>query len=214
MGQPASVIEEQAVDPFLARIALERLDGRTRDAVVGAVAALVAAAVLALLALWSLAAAALCGAVAGALLACDARADRGALIDRLVRQRSAYTIEQVERRGRHLGTAEARDHAARLLGRVLAEADGLAPASPRSQVRHDRVRAAREDLLDVIFGLTDPTTSVHPSAMALLGRLLSPGAESPLYDERVPAEHLRLALRRVQLGFGRQEDAAADPLVA
>ena len=208
MARPVSVLDEQAIDPFLAGLALERLDARAREALAGAVAALLAALVLAALALWPVAVAALCGAVAGAVLASDARSDRQALIDRLVRQRSAYGIERVERRGRHLATFEARHHAARLLGRLLVEADGFAACARPLRGGPERLREARDDVLAVLFGLVDPATSVHPSAIALLGRLLSLHTSSPLHDERVPAEHVRLALRRIQLGF---ETAEAEP---
>src|SRR5947209_8906383 len=93
--QHLSIIDEQALDPFLARAALDRLRSRSYEAAVGALAASVLGVLLLIFGNGSISLAAFAGSVAGAVVLFYARADRAALIARLVRQRSAYDIPEV-----------------------------------------------------------------------------------------------------------------------
>ena len=198
MPEPASIIHDSAVDPFLAKVALERLTARARDAVLGATAAAGAAIPLVLLGQTPVAVAAAAGAIAGGVVAAYARADRMALIARLVHQRSAYEIADVAKAAQALVTPQVRARLARSIGRLVLEADGFAPADPKLAPSYSRVREYRDEFMAVAFHLARPASRVHPTAVALVDRLLSHPTMSPLYNERLPATQVRIALHRVQ----------------
>ena len=198
MPEPASIIHDSAVDPFLAKVALERLTARARDAVLGATAAAGAAVPLVLLGQTPVAVAAAAGAIAGGVVAAYARADRMALIARLVHQRSAYEIADVAKAAQALVTPQVRARLARSIGRLVLEADGFAPADPKLAPSYSRVREYRDEFMAVAFHLARPASRVHPTAVALVDRLLSHPTMSPLYNERLPATQVRIALHRVQ----------------
>ena len=198
MPEPASIIHDSAVDPFLAKVALERLTARARDAVLGATAAAGAAVPLVLLGQTPVAVAAAAGAIAGGVVAAYARADRMALIARLVHQRSAYEIADVAKAAQALVTPQVRVRLARSIGRLVLEADGFAPADPKLAPSYSRVREYRDEFMAVAFHLARPASRVHPTAVALVDRLLSHPTMSPLYNERLPATQVRIALHRVQ----------------
>ena len=198
MPEPASIIHDSAVDPFLAKVALERLTARARDAVLGATVAAGAAIPLVLLGQTPVAVAAAAGAIAGGVVAAYARADRMALIARLVHQRSAYEIADVAKAAQALVTPQVRARLARSIGRLVLEADGFAPADPKLAPSYSRVREYRDEFMAVAFHLARPASRVHPTAVALVDRLLSHPTMSPLYNERLPATQVRIALHRVQ----------------
>ena len=198
MPEPASIIHDSAVDPFLAKVALERLTARARDAVLGATAAAGAAVPLVLLGQTPVAVAAAAGAIAGGVVAAYARADRMALIARLVHQRSAYEIADVAKAAQALVTPQVRARLARSIGRLVLEADGFASADPKLAPSYSRVREYRDEFMAVAFHLARPASRVHPTAVALVDRLLSHPTMSPLYNERLPATQVRIALHRVQ----------------
>jgi hypothetical protein len=199
--EPASIIHDSAVDPFLAKVALERLSARSRDAVLGAAAAAGAAVPLVFLGQMPIAVAAAAGAIAGGVVAAYARADRMALIARLVHQRSAYEIADVAKAAEALVTPQVRAKLARTIGRLVLEADGFEPADPTLAPCYSRVREYRDEFLAVAFHLARPASRVHPTAVALVNRLLSHATMSPLYNERLPANQVRIALHRVQLAI-------------
>ena len=201
MHEPASIIHDSAVDPFLAKVALERLSARSRDAVLGAAAAAGAAVPLVFLGQMPIAVAAAAGAIAGGVVAAYARADRMALIARLVHQRSAYEIADVAKAAEALVTPQVRAKLARTIGRLVLEADGFEPADPTLAPCYSRVREYRDEFLAVSFHLARPASRVHPTAVALVNRLLSHATMSPLYNERLPANQVRIALHRVQLAI-------------
>jgi hypothetical protein len=196
--EPASIIHESAVDPFLAKAVLERLRARSRDAVMGAAAAAGASVPLVLLGQLPVAMAAAAGAIAGGVVAAYARADRMALVARLVHQRSAYEIADVRKAAEALVTPQVRARMACAIGRLVLEADGFEPADPRLAPSYTRVREYRDEFLAVAFHLARPASRVHPTAVALADRLLSHATMSPLYNERLPATQVRIALHRVQ----------------
>ena len=196
--EPASIIHDSAVDPFLAKVALDRLTARTRDAVVGAAAAAGAAVPLLVLGQPSVAAAAAAGAIAGGVVAAYARADRMALVARLVHQRSAYQIAEVAKAAEALVTPQVRIRLAHVIGRFVLEADGFEPADPKLAPSYTRVREYRDEFLAVAFHLARPASRVHPTAVALMDRLLTNPTMSPLYNERLPVTQVRIVLHRVQ----------------
>jgi hypothetical protein len=195
--EPASIVNDQAVDPFIAKVVLERLHGRCRDAVAGAAVAFVAGGALLIWGEGRVAFPAFAGALAGVVVCAYARADRTALITRLVHQRSAYEIAEVARAAEALVTPQARSRLAAAIGRLLLEADGIEPASPAFAPCYSRIREYRREFIAVAFHLASPSSRVHPSAAALVTRLLTHASMSPLYNEMLPAQQVRTALHRV-----------------
>jgi len=204
------VVDERAIDPFLARAALERLSDRAREGLAWATAAAVLGVVLIAMGEPRFGFPPLLGTVVGLAVAAVARADRHALVARLVRQRSAYEIPEVAETAGRLVTADACAHAARAVGRVLLEAEGLAPSNPAHRDRHARVRACRPELVAIAFHLARGDARVHPTALLLLQRILTATQSSPLYraDGTVPT--LRAALRRVEAGIDAGPRADVD----
>jgi hypothetical protein len=198
MQEPASIINEYAVDPFLAKVALERLRNRARDAFGGAAAAAAAAVPLLVIGQMPVAVASVAGAIAGGVVCAYARADRTALLARLVHQRSAYEIADVAKAAEALVTPEVRVRLAASIGRLVLEADGFEPADPRLTPSYSRVREYRDDFIAVAFHLARPASRVHPTAVAMMDRLLTHATMSPLFNERLPVTQVRTALHRVQ----------------
>jgi hypothetical protein len=201
MHEPASIINEYAVDPFLAKVALERLRSRARDALTGAAVAAGASVPLLVLGPMSVAVASFAGAVAGGVVCAYARADRTALLARLVHQRSAYEIADVAKAAEALVTPQVRTRLAASIGRLVLEADGFEPADPRLTPSYSRVREYRDEFLAVAFHLARPASRVHPTAVALMDRLLTHATMSPLFNERLPVTQVRVALHRVQMAI-------------
>jgi len=199
--EPASIINDYALDPFLAKVALERLRNRARDALSGSAAAAGAAVPLLMLGQMPVAVASFAGAVAGAVVCAYARADRTALLARLVHQRSAYEIADVAKAAEALVTPEVRVRLARTIGRMVLEADGFEPADPKLSPSYSRVREYRDEFLAVAFHLARPASRVHPTAVAMMDRLLTHATMSPLFNERLPVTQVRTALHRVQLAI-------------
>lgn len=201
MHEPASIIHDHAVDPFLAKVALERLRARARDACTGALAAAGASVPLLVLGQLVVAVASLAGALAGAVVCAYARADRTALLTRLVHQRSAYEIAEVRTAAEALVTPEVRTQLAGTIGRLVLEADGFEPANPQYAPCYSRVREYRDEFLAVAFHLARPASRVHPTAVALMDRLLTHATMSPLFNERLPVTQVRVVLHRVHLAI-------------
>ena len=201
MQEPASIINEYAVDPFLAKVALERLRARARDAFTGSAAAAGAAVPLLALGQMPVAVASFAGAIAGGVVCAYARADRTALLARLVHQRSAYEIADVAKAAEALVTPQVRVRLAASIGRLVLEADGFEPADPRLTPSYSRVREYRDEFLAVAFHLARPASRVHPTAVAMMDRLLTHATMSPLFNERLPVTQVRTALQRVQLAI-------------
>jgi hypothetical protein len=206
------VVEERAIDPFVARAALERLADRAREGLAWATAAAILGVALIALGEPRYGFPPLMGTVVGLAVASVARADRRALVARLVRQRSAYEIDEVARAADRIVTADACALAARAVGRLVLEAEGLRPSNPRFARRHERVRACRQELVAIAFHLGRGDARVHPTALLLLQRILTATQTSPLYRADATAVSLRAALRRVEAGIeaGPRADDADD----
>lgn len=193
-----SIIDERAVDPHLARATLDRLSGRAREGLIGAGCALFAGAVLAIVGQFGIAAPAGLGAIAGLFVWLHARSDRGALVLRLVGQRSCYEIPEVERAAARMATHDLRRALSRSLTRLVLETHGLEPHNPLRPVIGVRVEAHTDEILSIAYLLAREGVRVHPAALALCGRMIDSVSRSPLYNPRVPEQHLRIALQRVR----------------
>lgn len=202
MQDVASIIDERAVDPHLARATLDRLSGRAREGLIGAGCALLAGAFLAITGQLGIAIPAGLGALAGVLVWLHARNDRGALVERLVSQRSCYAIPEVERAAARMATHDLRRTLSRSLTRVVLETHGLEPSNPLRPVLAERVVQHTDELLSIAYLLAREGVRIHPASLALCGRMIDSVARSPLYNPRVPEQHLRIALQRVRASIG------------
>jgi hypothetical protein len=193
-----SIIDERAVDPHLARATLDRLSGRAREGLIGGACALAAGALLALVGQFGIAIPAGLGALAGVFVWLHARSDRGALVLRLVSQRSCYEIPEVERAAARMATHDLRRTLARSLTRLVLETHGLEPQNLLRPVIAERVEAHTDEILSIAYLLAREGVRIHPAALALCGRMIDSVARSPLYNPHVPEQHLRIALQRVR----------------
>lgn len=112
---------------------------------------------------------------------------------------TAYVIPDVRRFGERLVAPRSRTGIARLLRTQV-----VAPARGRRPIRQ-RVTEHRDELDQLTRLLAARDVRVEPTAAALLVRLLTRPAESPLYNPRLPAADLGAALARVQAGICRRD---------
>jgi hypothetical protein len=194
----ASVVDEHAVDPHAAAAVLARLAQRTRDAAVGAILALVVGLGLVLLGYTQIALPACAAALTGFFVAAVARGERGALVARLIGQRSAYQIPEVARAAERMASAQHRHELARALARLVLVAEGIEPAVAGLEGISERILPHADDLLGLAFLIASDGVKVHPASLALLDRLLGSTMRSPLYSRAIPEQHLRIAIQRVR----------------
>ena len=194
----ASVVDEHAVDPHAAAAALARHAQRTRDAGLGALLALVLGGCLALVGYQQIALPACAAALTGLFVAALARGERGALVARLVGQRSAYQIPEVARAAERMASRERRHELARALTRLVLVAEGVEPAAPGLEGISERILPLADELLGVAFLIASDGVRVHPASLALLDRLLGSTVRSPLYSRAIPEAHLRIAIQRIR----------------
>jgi hypothetical protein len=194
----ASVVDEHAVDPHAAAAALARHAQRTRDAGVGALLALVLGGCLALVGYQQIALPACAAALTGLFVAAVARGERGALVARLVGQRSAYQIPEVARAAERMASGQRRHELARALTRLVLVAEGVEPAAAGLNGIAERILPYSDDLLGLAFLIAKDGVKVHPASLALLDRLLGSTVRSPLYSRAIPEGHLRIAIQRIR----------------
>jgi hypothetical protein len=193
-----SIIDERAVDPHLARANLDRLSSRAREGLVGAACALVAGVLLFAVGQFTIAIPAALGALAGVVVFLHARSDRGALVLRLVSQRSCYEIADVEAAAARMATHDLRRSLSRSLSRLVLETYGLEPRNPLRTVLSERIEEHADEMLSISYLLAREGVRIHPAALALCGRMVESVARSPLYNPRVPEQHMRIALQRIR----------------
>ena len=199
MAEPlASIVDDHAVDPHTAAAALARLAQRTRDAALAAVLALAAGLALGLLGYQEIALPACAAGFTGFFVAAVARGERGALVARLVGQRSAYQIPEVARAAERMASFEHRHELARALARLVLVAEGIEPASSGLGGIAERILPYSDDLLGLAFLIASDGVQVHPASIALLDRLLGSTSRSPLYSRTIPEAHLRIAIQRLR----------------
>jgi hypothetical protein len=194
----ASVVDDHAVDPHAAAAALARLAQRTRDAALGSALALVIGVGLVLLGYTEIALPAGAGALTGLFMAAVARGERGALVARLIGQRSAYQIPEVARAAERMACMGRRQELARALTRLVLVAEGIEPAVPGVGGIPERMTQYADDLLGLAFLIASDGVKVHPATLALLDRLLGSMIRSPLYNRAIPEQHLRIAIQRMR----------------
>jgi len=194
----ASVVDDYAVDPHAAAAVLARLTQRVRDAAVGAAMALVVGLALVILGYQEIALPAGAAALAGLFVSLLARGERGALVARLVGQRSAYQIPEVARAAERLASMQHRRELARALARLVFVAQGIEPATAGADGIAERILPYADDLLGLAFLIASDGVKVHPASLALLDRLLGSTMRSPLYSRAIPEQHLRIAIQRVR----------------
>ena len=198
MAEPlASIVDDHAVDPHAAAAALARLAQRTRDAVVAAVTALAVGLGLVLARLPGDRRAGLRRGLTGFFVAAVARGERGALVARLIGQRSAYGIPEVARAADRMASKAHRHELARAL---IASSSSPRASSPERGRRRDRERILphADELLGLAFLMAWDGVKVHPASIALLDRLLGSTMRSPLYSPVIPEAHLRIAIQRLR----------------
>ena len=193
-----SILDDVAIDPHAAAAALTRLTGRVREGLALAGCAVLGGLAATLLGHVTFLLPAIAGAIAGIYVALMARSDRGALVARLVSQRSAYAIPAVAAAAKRISTLERRRGISRSLSRLVLEAAELEPRRMSSSPLPARILAHGDELLAVAFLLAQEKVKVHPASVALLDRLLTSPLRSPLFNPHVPEQHLRLALQRVR----------------
>ena len=171
------------------------VQGRRFQVALG-LACMSAVAAGAVAALWPrLAAALVVVAVVEAIIAAVAHNVRGERIAWLALDANAYQIPEVADYGRRCADKRERDRTAAWIRELVAE-------GRRADSLHlsDRVvRYARE--LERIASELDAATRVLPPAAVACRRLLTHAVESPLYNPRLPAEDLIVALERIRRGI-------------
>ena len=194
----ASVVDDHAVDPHAAAAVLARLAQRARDAALGAVLALLLGFGSCSLGYMEIALPAGAAALTGLFVAAVARGERGALVARLIGQRSAYQIPEVARAAERMACMGRRQELARALARLVFVAEGIEPATMGIDGIPERIAQHSDDLLGLAFLIASDGVKVHPATLALLDRLLGATSRSPLYNRAIPEQHLRIAIQRMR----------------
>jgi hypothetical protein len=192
------VVYDNALDPHTARIALERLRWRAREAAELAAALTVTAFVLG----WLGGAASVVPVIVGAVFAVGvwgaALSERTGLLSRLVGQRSAYVIPDVAAAGAHLATPQERARLAEALVRLVAAAEDARSRSGVVAPAAARVGRHADELRTLVAALRDERVEVHPSTVVLVRGLLEWPLRSPLYNVEIPETTLRIVLGRIR----------------
>lgn len=170
---------------------------RRRAAHAGALAGLALVLVAAAIPLAGrLAVALVAGAGAEALVVAAAIHGRRELIARLVLEREAYVLPEVRRYGSRLVRLSQRQRLAAWLREVVADA-----RLPGSLYLPERVARHARDLDSLARELASPAARVQPTSAVACLQLLTRAVESPLYNARLPADELALALRSIRAGI-------------
>ena len=118
------------------------------------------------------------------------------VVERLAIEPDASAIPDVERYLKELANAPTRRLMAAWICDVLTEA-----GQPGSLYLADRVHA-HDHQLRLLARDLDSGLTIQPQSIAICARLLTAAPESPLYNPRIPSEHLMSALFRIRLGIG------------
>ncbi len=134
----------------------------------------------------------------GFFVAAVARGERGALVARLVGQRSAYQIPEVARAAERMASTAHRHELARALDPPRPRRRGHRARRSGVDGIAERILPHADDLLGLAFLLASDGVKVHPASIALLDRLLGSTTRSPLYSRAIPEAHLRIAIQRMR----------------
>lgn len=136
----------------------------------------------------------LAGSGVEACVAAVAALGRRELISRLALEPQAYVLPEVERYGATV--ASQRERLAAWLVEILVDA-----AHPGTIYLPDRVARHAGELRSLARELAAPDAAVRPPSAVACRRLLTHAVESPLYNPRLPADDLALALNRIRAGI-------------
>jgi hypothetical protein len=129
---------------------------------------------------------------------------RRELLNALLLDREAYSLEAVRDRATRFITLERRRRLGKWARTIVMVAKGEElPASASVRVLADRVLPRHERLLRIADALEDDDRPVHPASVALMHRLLTRPGLSPLYNPGLDEDLLDLALHRVEAGVDR-----------
>lgn len=186
--------------------AQERLRARRRRTVEAAVLAVAgsAAAVAVSLVSSTLAIALGAGAAVEALVAVAALVSRRELIARLALEPDAYVLPDVDRYGKRLVRLRERQRLAAWLREIIRDAH-----VPGSFYLRERVARHADEFDSLAQELASPAAQVQPASAVACLRLLTRAPESPLYNGRLPADDLALALRAIRAGIRDAGSAAS-----
>ena len=137
------------------------------------------------------------GALAELAVAAGVVLVRRELIARLALDPAAYAIPEVEAYGRRLVRPPERARLAAWLDEIRVDA-----YLPGNLYLADRVSRFAHELEALARDLGSPSLAIEPASAAACRRLLTHAVESPLYNPRVPAGELEIALRRIRAGIG------------
>lgn len=118
------------------------------------------------------------------------------LLEQLATDSNAYSIPAVRAFGERLVGIAERRRLAGLIDELISQI-GHAHALASSE----RLIAYRAELREIARELCDARKTPRPTIVAYCRRLLVRAAESPLYNERIPVEELRTAVRRIRFGL-------------
>jgi hypothetical protein len=117
-------------------------------------------------------------------------------IARLALTPEAYVLPEVERYGRRLAEPRQRERLSASISRLLADAH-----LPGNLFLAERVRKVARELEAIARALLRPAASIEPASVVACHRLLTNAVESPLYNPRLSAADLELALARIRAGI-------------
>jgi len=176
--------------------ALARRRGRARSSLILAVACAALAAITTVFtAALELPLAA--GAILGLMVAGANFVAYREAVARMALDPSAYVIPEVSRYGHRFATAAERARLASWLLDIVRES-----TMAESWCLADRVRRYRHQLEGLAADLARPHVSIRPASAVACRRLLTRGAESPLYNPRIPSSELAAVLLRIRHGIG------------
>lgn len=181
----------------LEQVAAELRRRRRHAAEAGSLAALTGAGALIALALApALVLPLAAGAALEAALAALALYNHRERVARLALVPSAYVLPEVARYGRPLAEPGHRARLSAWISEILAEAH-----LPGNLYLADRVRRFAHEFETLARDLVQPGTLMEPASAVACKRLLTHPVESPLYNPRLSADELSIALRRIRAGI-------------
>lgn len=138
------------------------------------------------------------GSLAALVLAAWSWMTQRQRVARLALDRGAYLLPEVSAYGRRFVVARERAKLAASLEMVLSE-----PSGTERWYLEERIAAYRAQLAGLAQALRRADADVQPESMVACHRLLTEAGESPLYNPRISAEELPVAIRRIRRGIAR-----------
>jgi hypothetical protein len=121
------------------------------------------------------------------------------LVQRLALEPAIHDIPAVHRYRQQMLEQPSRDRLARSINSLIADA-----SLPGAICLTDRIALFEGELRLLARELATPEVPVQARSLIACVRLLTHGAESPLFNPGVPVEQLRATLLRIRFGIGRQ----------